>query len=458
MVEMIKLAALKPAAYNPREIGRQQFEDLKASLELIGCVLPVIVNKSNNVIIAGHQRCRALSAIGATDVPAVFVEGITIADEMTFNQLHNGTEQRASGVWSYTGNSPTGSFCELDNSDFEIRGVSRVALKEICRLLTRYGNVLSCVICGGRVYIGGAYVRACQLLGSRVNAYICAPSMSHHLDVYFSKHYGEYNYDHIERKTYIQGLAQLHRNVKMKPGIKKLYASKTYCEGVIPYLQGKSRTLSILDFGCGKGAYIQSLKAEGYGAIGIEFYNNNTVSIDIAKGNQQIDALIWHLKTRGRFDIVVCDSVLNSVDSMDAELSVLRCLNAFCKPNGALFISGRPIKDAHGHNMQHISSESKNFITFLDRDGFTAHFRRGNWYFQKYHSRETFEASLSTASLRANKIVDNKSSFWAQCSKTGEIENAAIRAAIDFEFNLPLPGGRSYNRNKEMFQALMEVL
>lgn len=458
MVEMVKLADLTPAAYNPREIGRRQFEDLKASLELIGCVLPVIVNKANNVIIAGHQRCRALSAIGATDVPAVFVEGITLADEMTFNQLHNGTEQRAAGAWSYTGNSPTGSFCELDNSDFEIRGVSGVALKEICRLLTRYGNVLSCVICGGRVYVGGAYVRACQLLGSRVNAYICAPSMSHHLDVYFFKDYGEYNYDHIERKTYLQGLAQLHRNVKMKPGIKKLYASKTYCEGVIPYLNGKSRTLSVLDFGCGKGAYIQSLKAEGYDAIGVEFSNNNTVSIDIAKGNRQIDALIRRLKTRGRFDIVVCDSVLNSVDSMDAELSVLRCLNAFCKPQGTLFISGRPIEDAYGHNMQHISSERKNFITFLDRDGFTAHFRRGNWYFQKYHSRETFEASLSTAGLRVDKFVDNKSSFWAQCSKASEIDCAAIKAAIDFEFNLPLPGGRTYNRNQEVLQVLMEVL
>lgn len=458
MFDRVPLSAIRPASYNPRRIGAVQFEELKNSLKSIGCVLPVIVNKANNVIIAGHQRCKALEAIGSTDVPAVYVDGITIADEMTFNQMHNGTEQHARGAQTYLGGGLEECFTELNSADFSIEGVSGTALKEICRLLTRYGNVLSCVVCSGRVYLGGSYVKACALLGLPVNGYICRLDKKPHLDRYFSENYGEYSYDCIERHTYLQGLAQLHRNVEMKRGIKKQYASKTYCEGVIPYLKTRPAAVSILDFGCGKGAYIQHLKSLGYDAVGVEFYNNNRVSINVAKGNVQIDELCAHLRTAGRFDIVVCDSVLNSVDSMDAERSVLRCLNAFCKTGGALFVSGRPIEDAERNNHLRVSSERKNFISFLDADGFTAKFRGGNWYFQKYHSRSSFEKSVNDALLHVEQFTDNGCSFWARCSKSAELPPDEIKSAIDFEFNLPLPGGKRYNRHADVMAALKDAL
>lgn len=458
MFDRVPLSAIRPATYNPRRIGAAQFEELKNSLKLIGCVLPVIVNKANGVIIAGHQRCKALKAIGSADVPVAYVDGITIADEMTFNQMHNGTELRARGQQTYSGNASEECFVELKSDEFSIDGVSGTALKEICRLLTRYGNVLSCVICSGRVYLGGAYVKACALLGLPVNGYICDIRKKRHLDKYFAQNYGEYSYDCIERHTYLQGLAQLQRNVEMKNGIKKQYASKTYCDGVIPYLKSRHASVSILDFGCGKGAYIQHLKRLGYNAVGVEFYNNNRVSIDVAKGNSQIDELCAHLRAKGRFDVVVCDSVLNSVDSMEAERSVLRCLNGFCKLGGALFISGRPIEDAHMHNESRKSSERKNFITFLDADGFTAKFRNGGWYFQKYHSLDTFKRSIGEARLEIEQYTNNKSSFWARCTKAAELTQDEIASAIEFEFNLPLPHGKSYNRHADVMAALEEAL
>ena len=54
-----------------------------------------------------------------------------------------------------------------------------------------------------------------------------------------------------------------------------------------------------------------------------------------------IDTLVDDLKTRGRYDYVICDSVLNSVDSVEAEWSVLTVLKGLCKAGGSIFFSGR---------------------------------------------------------------------------------------------------------------------
>ena len=121
---------------------------------------------------------------------------------------------------------------------------------------------------------------------------------------------------------------------------KKRNKSVLYETMVIPYIQNHN-VKTILDFGCGKGAYINMLSKK-YDAIGVEFYNNNGKDIIVSKGNNMIDKLIAYLNTNKTFDIVVCDSVLNSVDSVKAEKSVMACLNLFTKD--IAFISGRPNK------------------------------------------------------------------------------------------------------------------
>ena len=56
MIEYADIDTIKPAPYNPRRIEEQQIEQLKSSFNDIGFILPVLVNRKNNVIIAGHQN------------------------------------------------------------------------------------------------------------------------------------------------------------------------------------------------------------------------------------------------------------------------------------------------------------------------------------------------------------------------------------------------------------------
>lgn len=442
MIETVSIDSIRPADYNPRRINAEQFQALQASLKEVGFAIPVLVNSSNGVIIAGHQRTKAARAIGITEVPAIKVKNCAYGDEIKFNQMHNGVDQQQgySARVSSDAALRVREFQEVPASLFSVRKFAPEYVKEICRLLLKYGNVFSCVVCGGDVLVGVNYVRACQLLNMKATTYVLPKEIYSTAKVFLEGKYGTYCYDEIKRNTFVQGLAQLNRSVQEKEGKdSRANHSMLYTHLVIPHLAKNADVKTILDFGCGKGAYIQHL-ARRYTALGVEFYNNNAHSIDMIKGHRQIDRLIQHLKTSPTFDVVVCDSVLNSVDSVQAEKSVVACCNLFSSEK--LFISGRPY-DRQVRMLD--SSQSKNVrrrkIEFYDENKLTALYRKGNWYFQKYHSKEDVERLMNDCGFRIDKLCWGKygSSWQVEATKIRDLSRQEYIDAVDFEFNLPLP-------------------
>ncbi len=420
---------------------------------MIGFTVPILVNSKNNVIIAGHQRTKAATALGITKVPAVMVDNVSTGDEIKFNQLHNGVDaQRGFECIADTQGLKSGEFIDIEVGRFTVKKFGATYVKEICRMLIKYGNVLSCVICRGEVLIGANYVRACELLNMTPHCYIIDDSLFDQALDYMKSDYGEYSYENIKKNTYVQGLAQMHRNLT-KGELKKCNKSTLYENYVIPYLM-KSHTESILDFGCGKGAYISHLMKSYAGAIGVEFYNNNGSQINVSMGNLQIDRLIEYLGKRKNFDVVVCDSVLNSVDSVEAEKSVMACLNLFCKEK--LFISGRPLK-AILDKLEHSKDKSaRKYVSYLDSDNFTGDYRKGNWYFQHFHDKEDIKQLLESSGFQIERMtyMTYGDSWQVEAVKVRELSKQEYIDAIDFEFNLPLPRGKSYCRHDDIKRVL----
>ena len=453
MIKTVRISDIRPAPYNPRRISEAQFKKLQESLRVIGFTVPILVNSKNNVIIAGHQRTKAATALGITKVPAVMVDNVSTGDEIKFNQLHNGVDaQRGFECIADTQGLKSGEFIDIEVGRFTVKKFGATYVKEICRMLIKYGNVLSCVICRGEVLIGANYVRACELLNMTPHCYIIDDSLFDQALDYMKSDYGEYSYENIKKNTYVQGLAQMHRNLT-KGELKKCNKSTLYENYVIPYLM-KSHTESILDFGCGKGAYISHLMKSYAGAIGVEFYNNNGSQINVSMGNLQIDRLIEYLGKRKNFDVVVCDSVLNSVDSVEAEKSVMACLNLFCKEK--LFISGRPLK-AILDKLEHSKDKSaRKYVSYLDSDNFTGDYRKGNWYFQHFHDKEDIKQLLESSGFQIERMtyMTYGDSWQVEAVKVRELSKQEYIDAIDFEFNLPLPRGKSYCRHDDIKRVL----
>ena len=80
VVEYVPIASLKPWAKNPR-LNDETVDSIVKSIEKFGYTNPVLVRRADNRIIAGHTRVKALTKIGETVAPVIFMDiGETDAD------------------------------------------------------------------------------------------------------------------------------------------------------------------------------------------------------------------------------------------------------------------------------------------------------------------------------------------------------------------------------------------
>ena len=72
-IEKIEISKLKPATYNPRQITKKQYSDLKKSIEKFDLVDPIVINKDMTVI-GGHQRLKCCKELKYKDVDCVILD------------------------------------------------------------------------------------------------------------------------------------------------------------------------------------------------------------------------------------------------------------------------------------------------------------------------------------------------------------------------------------------------
>ena len=99
-IKRIKLADVKPAAYNPRrqlKPGEKEYEALKASISRWSLVEPLVVNLRTGNLVGGHQRYNVLLDLGHTEAEAAIVD----LDEKQ-EKLLNVALNRVEGQWDYS--------------------------------------------------------------------------------------------------------------------------------------------------------------------------------------------------------------------------------------------------------------------------------------------------------------------------------------------------------------------
>lgn len=98
-IELVILEDLKSADYNPRQLTKEQHDQLTESIKRFGIVDPLIVNGNSerkNIVIGGHQRLLIAKELGHKDIPVHYVD-LSEEKEKELNLRLN----KNTGEWNY---------------------------------------------------------------------------------------------------------------------------------------------------------------------------------------------------------------------------------------------------------------------------------------------------------------------------------------------------------------------
>lgn len=82
-MKIVKIADLKPYPKNARTHSPKQIRQIAKSIKSFGFTNPVLVDK-DNCILAGHGRVEAAKLTGLTEVPAVVISHLTLAQKKAY--------------------------------------------------------------------------------------------------------------------------------------------------------------------------------------------------------------------------------------------------------------------------------------------------------------------------------------------------------------------------------------
>ncbi|MFC0227420.1 methyltransferase domain-containing protein [Serratia aquatilis] len=448
---------LHGAKYNPRHIDDTDLQLLAESIRTLGLVKPLIAR--GNLLVAGHQRTKALRVNGVTTAAVYQLPRETnIYDEIRFNQLHNGTDMDSGDedCW-IDGLSGKSGFVIVDACQITGNMRARMAYirREISEMIMKYGPWGGCVATeSGEVIHCAQYALASKGTKSPLTVFVIPNSEKARYKKYLDRQYGVFSYGHLEKKTYVQTYAQMMR---LREGSRKDNRSKLYETLVMPYLSNHAngKKLRGIDFGSGQGDYANFLRGKGFNILDLELFRRRGAGnvIDRRSVHRMIDAMCLSLRNHGLFDYVVCDSVLNSVDSLEAERSVMTFIKGLCKPGGQVFFSGRRLEFEQASLRLMKAGSKKSKVYFLDQDNFTAKYRKGNWFYQHFHSAADVKLLAKNHALKIVHHANTGSSFQVQATSEQVPSRESLSQAIRYEFELILPDGEPLGRSPDVIEA-----
>ena len=104
--KVVKLADLVPYERNPRKISEADFKKLKESLDENGYHHRIVIDSENHIV-AGHQRCKALMELKYVEAPVLYPS--RPLTEKEFQQI-NMRDNISAGEWDF----------EVLEADFEV--------------------------------------------------------------------------------------------------------------------------------------------------------------------------------------------------------------------------------------------------------------------------------------------------------------------------------------------------
>lgn len=495
MIELADLSSLRPATYNPRSVSKERLDLVALSLQKLGWLLPVYAMKSGEII-SGHQRCLMAESLGYRQAPVVWLDDLSDAERkalnIVFNQATNdcrladSTGDLAAKLAETPIEELASSLPDLRDSFrcVDAEDVSPGALLEANRgrwspyakqvALSLWGRgIIQPVVAseGGRVVNG---IGRLQLAAEKKTALRVvwvdaaeaklAEAMLNLLSMDFAleDHLGDFLRHNSFRRS---------RSVRKEPGFGFMVFAfpKLAKIGESPIRDPRNlrqwvakHGRSVVDFGSGHGHETAMFRELGIRVASFEPYPLKSETIDKDRAISTTREFIQQV-AETPFSSVFCSSVFNSIPFRRDREHVTAILGALAYPKGRVYLG--TMSQGHG-NWVDMRREQVN-----ERKAQRRHIRlsyEGGVYVsdiarapkvQKFHSAEDVENLIRGRFSRFRvRNVGGSFSSWAIEAWNPVICPAELRAAIEFEFDLPYPDGSTMNLVNDALDAFSQRL
>ncbi|MEU6417830.1 ParB N-terminal domain-containing protein [Streptomyces spiralis] len=463
--EAYSLADLQPADYNPRLLSEEAFERLKVSIGRHGIVKPVILN-ADGTLVAGHQRTKAMKALGITHTPAVMLgTKVRLTDEIQFNLLHNRVETEASIVYAEPG--PVGAWSWIPWETINVAHSRNKPFQQAISYMTGGHGAWGSVVIDdqGRIALNAEYAVVAAANHFDVLAWTCPSLDAAQLVADLTGEYGVYDWSGLEDQApvYNQHIVQpkrLRQYSSLKKAGKLAYKSETWEKLALPRLR-KQPDMRVVDFGAGHGDYAKKLRAEdGYLIDDYEPYRTTPgkYAVDIKGVVGMIRTIEKRVAEHGLYDMVVLDSVINATTSLDYQHWVLTTVNALCRADGTVCIGTRNLlAELNFEKKQHSTSRHDSTrLSFLDKENVDMRFMQGKWMRIRYHTPESLQELLEAYFGEVKVVGRSNATLRATCKRPLRLSDLDYERALDEEFNMPYPNEFRHGRHKQLVENLVK--
>lgn len=502
MIQLVKANEIRPSTYNPRETDPVRLDYIELSLRKLGFLLPLYVDGAGEIL-SGHQRhLVATERLGCRFVPVETVRpedsiGLDLRKGLNilFNRATNDfcffdtprtatNELHQSGALEEIRNLPdipVGSEAFfpcihammtksikpiLETNDFTNAQDSR----NLAKSLLRYG-VLMPVIAkeDGKVINGIGRLMLQAELGREEIDVITVPEdrariihfLINRLSMEFNLHerysdvlrYNSFSRKRSSRQSLGRGFYFLISDT----------SSNQFDINIPENLATWKQTYGdcVLNFGAGHMTESEILRRNGAYVTSFEPYV--LAEKDAIDKRRSIDVTRMFLRDVGArrvWDSIFINQVFNSVPFWQDRLHIVTLLAALSTRDTTVYARATSDKcgispTAEWKSMDRNKMKSVKMIAEYEKGVTIGEYVTGRPKMQKYHSVEEFEKLFQSGFENCNceEDVGPKGQVVAICSDPRPISLKKLRAAIEFEFDLPYPDGSTMDLVAEAKEA-----
>lgn len=507
---LVDIDDLKPSAYNPRKADAERLDLVELSLSRFGWLLPIYADV-NGEILSGHQRHLVAKRMGAKKVPVVVVKDMPVERRMGVNILYNratndmkknesSSELREKIFAASVQIERLKALPRIDVDSDAWYPILKMKPQSVLRLMKnnerwteQHGISMSAqlkssglppmpvvVTESGKVVNGVARLTHAAMIGDDIIQTVpVSDEIADDAKIMLNLLSMDFNLE--ERYADL-----LRHNSFRRKNQRVDYLTPTFLEDFLRHfvpsgnrnaafhlsdpkhveLWKKYYGTTVIDFGAGLCDKTQTLKSIGVDAVPFEpfFLSQDNETIDTDAARELCMAFLERVANGTEWDSIFISSVFNSVPFLQDRLHIVKIISALAsdktKVNSCVIStdSDRWFNHAHGNVKKGHDTSSGGFPLDYEPRIIIADISLKPKV-QKYHTTIEFKELFQTGFKNVEVFPTAKNGLICAVARFPKpVTEDELRAALEFEFNLPHPNGRRLGLAEEAKDAFSKRL